>query len=99
MDVATMIHFSSITIIHKILKTKQPPSLLNIIRINNNTRTNTQLTTQYIPKTEHFKKFYIYKHLKLYNKMDTDIKSKSIIGFKNEMRQRLLYKPVSDTCD
>ena len=99
MDLETMIHFSSINIIHKLIKNKQPSSILNILKINKNTRTTTQITTHYIPKTEHFKKFYIYKQLKLYNNIENDTKNKSIIGFKNEMRQRLLYKPVSDTCD
>ena len=57
-----------------------------MLKVNTNARTSSHHFTQYCPKTERFAKFYIYKHLKSYNTMDSVLKSKGISGFKSNLK-------------
>ena len=99
LTIDSMVSLRSLSIIHNTLKNKNCPSLYNMFRIKDNNREVTNITTKYIPKTEKSKKFFIYKYIGIYNKLDTYITKKSNKEFKKEMKLIYLYNPVHDSYD
>ena len=95
-----MITHSAITTIHNILTKKKPLSIIKLFNINNQ-RQSKQITTKYLPRTETFKKFYIYNTINIYNEIPSNIKSKSKVLFKKLSKKWLAsYSPnVIDTMD
>ena len=73
---------------------KYPESLMCLFRYDTN-----HITTKNIPTTEKYRNFYIYKFIKTYNKMDSQMRNKSIPKFKKEIKQLLRLNPISDTFD
>ena len=94
-----MIYYSSINIIHKVLIQKTPNNIYKLYRNPDNKRSVSEVTPNYILTTEKYKKFYIYKYIKQYNELDSYIRLKEVKPFKKEMKEILMYRPVSDTCD
>ena len=99
LDINELLHYSCINIIHKTLILKYPESLMCLFRYDTNHRQSKLITTKYIPTTEKFRNFYIYKFIKTYNKMDSQMRNKSIPKFKKEIKQLLRLNPISDTFD
>ena len=57
------------------------------------------MTTTYIPTSVKLNNFYVYKYLKIYNKLDPSIKMKSIKNFKKEIKMMIRAGTISDTMD
>ena len=76
-----MINLSAINAIHNITLNKKPQCLINLYNMNNQ-RKSKQITTKYLPRTEQFKRFYIYNNIQMYNDIPTNIKTKSKQIFK-----------------
>ena len=95
-----MITHSAITTIHNILTKKKPLSIIKLFNINNQ-RQSKQITTKYLPRTETFKKFYIYNTINIYNEIPSHIKSKSKILFKKLSKKWVASYTtnVTDTMD
>ena len=64
-----------------------------------NSRTKTEISTNYIPITEKIRSFYVYKYIKEYNKLDHYITKKSVIQFKKELKAIYMYRPINYICD
>ena len=62
-------------------------------------RNNKIIATVHNPKSVKFNKFYIYKYINVYNKLDNTVKLKSIKGFKKEIKLYLRAGTISDTMD
>ena len=90
LDIESMIYYSSINIIHKILIQKTPNSIYNLFRNPNNKRSVSEVTPNYIPTTKKYRKFYIYKYIKQYNELDSYIRLKEVKPFKKEMKEILM---------
>ena len=71
-----MITHSAITTIHNIISNKKPIAIMNLFNLNNQ-RKSKQISTKYLPRTEQFKKNYIYNTINIYNDILTNIKLKS----------------------
>ena len=54
-----MITHSAITTIHNIISNKKPIAIMNLFNLNNQ-RKSKQILTKYLPRTEQFKKIYVY---------------------------------------
>ena len=72
---------------------------MSLFRYDLNHRQSKSITTKYIRTTERFRNFYIYKYIKTYNNMDSQMKTKSIFTLIKETKVILQFNPTSDTLD
>ena len=95
-----MLIHSAITTINNIIHNKKPQTIINLFNLNNQ-RKSKQILTKYLPRTEQFKKIYIYYTINIYNDIPTNIKSKSKNIFKKLTKKWLTtYSPnINDTMD
>ena len=77
-----MVLHSSLTILHSIFQNKKPRSIINLFKMNENSRSVKEIYPKYVPKSALYLNFYSVKGLKLYNKIPQNIKIKNKISFK-----------------
>ena len=90
---------SSLNIIHKITLNKKPKSMTKYFKNRERERKCDTIVTTYIPISAKMNDFYIYKFTKIYNKIDLEVRSKKLKGFKNEIKLMTRAGTVSDTMD
>ena len=98
-SIGDLLTYSSLSIIHKTITTKKPPGMLSYFNNVDRQRNNKIIATVHNPKSVKFNKFYIYKYINVYNKLDNTVKLKSIKGFKKEIKLYLRAGTISDTMD
>ena len=57
------------------------------------------IVTKYIPLSVKNSNFYIYKYVKVYNKIDQTLRAKQPKNFKTEIKMMVKAGTVSDTMD
>ena len=75
-----MIKLSSLKFIHTILKTSTPTLIHNYFKLPN--RSCSEITLKLVPKTKISRKFFLYKYLKNYNNLPSEIKTLNKVKFK-----------------
>ena len=80
-----MIQSAAINLINKIIINKLPNSIFKLFKINR--RSNVEIVTFYKPKTTKTENFFLYKALKMYNKIPKEIKTSK--KFKGELKTHL----------
>ena len=94
-----MITYASVNLIHKYTKTLTPKSITHKFQNLNTKRTVAKLNTQYTPKTEKFRKFYIFKATKTYNTLPNEMKIKNTKTFKTLLKKHILVNQQYDSKD
>ena len=82
MTINKMISHASIVTIHTILYKRTPQSIIKLFSNITLTQTTKDISLKYTLRTTKFQKFYLFSGLKLYNKLPTNLKNKSIQSFK-----------------
>ena len=93
-----MIKYRGLTFLHKLISTKIPCSLYNLLKPKRYDRGVSNITLKYIPKNNKYKNFFINKYIPIYNSLDGKLKEKSIKKFKSELKLQIPYQ-TSDTMD
>ena len=100
MTINKMISHVAIVTIHTILYKRTPQSIIKLFSNITLTRTTKDISLKYTPRTTKFQKFYLYSGLKLYNKLPTNLKNKSIQSFKKLSKKWLIQQTgVNDSND
>ena len=96
-----MIKHAAITTLHNIITNKTPKSVTNLLSNTDNTRLTKEITTKYIPRTEKYRRSFLYSGLKIYNSIPKKLKnsSKMISKIKTKNWLKTTSKGVPDTYD
>ena len=96
-----MIKHSAITTLHSEIINNKPKSVTNLLTNKENNRITKEITTKYIPRTEKYKKSFLYSGLKLYNQIPKKFENSSKQIFKTKTKSWLINtsKGVPDTHD
>ena len=98
LSIDKMITYSSLVFIYNITLNKKPKGVLQIYKTNRFLRHKADLSLSHIPKNVKYSKFFIQEHTNTYNKIPSEIKSKSKKTFKKELKMWIQNQPI-DTSD
>ena len=101
LEIKLIIQHSAITTLHSIVTDKLPQSITKLLTNIENNRITKEITTKYIPRTDRYKKFFLYSGLKIYNQIPKRLKnsSKQIFKIKTKSWLKNFSKGVPDTYD
>ena len=96
-----MIKHAAITTLHSIIMNQTPQSVTKLLTNVENNRTTKEITTKYIPRTDKYRRFFLYSGLKIYNDIPKKLKnsSKQIFKIKTKSWLQNISKGVPDTYD
>ena len=99
LHINNMIIYSSLNIIHNVIKNKLPISMTQLFRFQENTRSKSKISLRYTPKNNRYKNFYICKYLNIYNEIPNSEKAKSGKSFKQYIKNWIRSGLPCDTND
>ena len=101
LEIKLMIQHSAITTLHSVVTNRLPLSITKLLTNIENNRMTKEITTKYIPRTDKYKKFFLYSGLKIYNQIPKKLKnsSKNIFKIKTKLWLKQNAKGVPDTYD
>ena len=94
-----MIANASIIFIDGIVKNKMPRYIYSLLKNAENRRSVVAINMTYRPKSKTFKNFFLYKALKIYNELPSQLKSLDTFKFKKKCKVHLNNINISDTMD
>ena len=99
LTIEKMIANASIIFIDGIVKNKMPRSIYSLFKNAENRRSVVAINMTYRPKSKTCKNFFLYKALKIYNELPSQLKSLDTFKFKKKCKVHLNNINISDTMD
>ena len=93
-----LIMYRCLSYIHGVIENKKPKCIYQIYRQNRFERHKAELTCVNLPKGKKYSTFFLYSQTQNYNKIPIEIKEKSSVNFKKELRMWIRTLP-DDTMD
>ena len=91
-----MIKKNTLNLIHKLMIKKKPQSILNRIRENRHSRSSAKINLNLNLRTKKAKRSVLYRGIKLYNSIPTQLKSLSVKLFKKRIKKYHINEVADD---